>query len=297
MADINLLYRGLAEHGIPLPNKTPDGTRFVRWGKNHRYWAIELNDNGYAFGDWTIPKDCHCVFDNNAQATSAHERRDIMKRLQQEREKERRLILTRQLKLSELAVKQCAGCDSAVVKHPYLTKKQISCPADVTYVPRINALLIPMYDIHGKIWASQTIFNDGTKRFMAGARKKGCMYVFGSLASVNQVLVCEGFATGASIFAATGITTVAAFDAGNITHVVHSILSEYPAKTVIVAADNDWESQRNTGYETAKKVVADYHIQAIVPQNLKPGMSDWNDIACQYGPQEIINQFKKGDLL
>ena len=297
MLDINLLHNALSEHGIPIPNTTACNTGFIRWGKNNRYWAIELNDSGYAFGDWTIPKDYHCVFDGKSTNVSLPERRAIMQKLREQHEKERQLVQERQQKLSELATKLCVGHSDTPVEHPYLTKKQISCPTDVTYDPRIKALLIPMYDIHGKIWSVQTIFNDGTKRFMAGARKKGCLYPFGDISSANKILVCEGFATAASIFEAIGIPTIAAFDAGNIYHVVHDLIFKYPTKEIIIGADNDWENQRNTGYETAKKVAMDYHIRAIVPQNLKTGMSDWNDISCQYGPQEIINQFKKGDVL
>lgn len=297
MSDISLLYNALSEHGIPNPNTIASNTGFIRWGKNNRYWAIELNGNGYAFGDWTIPKDYHCVFDGKSTNLSWPERRAVMEKLQEQRKKERQLVQERRQKLSELATKLCVGHGDTSVEHPYLIKKQISCPADVTYDQRIKALLIPMYDIHGKIWSVQTILSDGTKRFMPGARKKGCMYSFGNIASADTLIVCEGFATAASVFAATGKPTIAAFDAGNIYHVVHDLIFKYPTKEIIIGADNDWESQRNTGYESAKKVANDYHLRAIIPQNLKSGMSDWNDISCQYGPQEIINQFKKGDVL
>lgn len=297
MSDISLLYNALSEHGIPNPNTIASNTGFIRWGKNNRYWAIELSDNGYAFGDWTIPKDYHCVFDSKSTNVSLPKRRAIMQKLREQHEKERQFVQERKQKLSELATKLCIGHGNTPVEHTYLIKKQISCPADVTYDHRLNALLIPMYDVHGKIWSVQTIFSDGTKRFMPGARKKGCLYPFGDIASAGKLIICEGFATAASIFEAIGIPTIAAFDAGNIYHVVHDLIFKYPTKEIIIGADNDWESQRNTGYETAKKVAMDYHIRAIVPQNLKTGMSDWNDISCQYGPKEIINQFKKGDVL
>lgn len=297
MSDISLLYNALSKHGIPIPHTTVCNTGFIRWGKNSRYWAIELNDNGFAFGDWTIPKDYHCVFDSKSSNLSWPERRAVREKLHEQREKERQFVQERKQKLSELATKLCIGHGDTPVEHPYLIKKQISCPADVTYDHRRNALLIPMYDAHGKIWSVQAIFSDGTKRFMPGARKKGCLYPFGDIASAGKLIVCEGFATAASIFEAVGIPTIAAFDAGNIYHVVHDLIFKYPNKEIIIAADNDWESQRNTGYESAKKVANDYHLRAIIPQNLKSGMSDWNDISCQYGPQEIINQFKKGDVL
>ena len=298
MSDINILHEALRDNGIPMPNRDFNALGICRWGEKYRYWAIDLNCDGFAFGDWTIPNDKHFVFDNSVRdKITPAQRKEFEKKIKDRFEQEQKRIVEQQNRQSKYAQTVCAGSYGETVEYPYLTKKQIPCPPDVTYNREQNALFIPVSDINGKTWSFQTIYADGQKRFLKGARKKGCMYCFGNLASANTLFVCEGFATGASVYLATHTVTIVAFDAGNIDSVVGEIIREYPDKRVIIAADNDWEKPINTGVETAKSVAIKYHIRAIWPDKLDNGMSDWNDIACHYGKQEIINQFKQGDVL
>lgn len=298
MSDINILYNALHDNNIPVPTKNFNAFGICRWGEKYRYWAIDLNCDGFAFGDWTIQNDKRFAFDNSKkQQMTQSQRKEFDKTIKERWEQERIRMIQRQNNQSLYAQIMCRGSYGETVNHPYLTKKQIPCPHDVTYDRQQNALLIPVSDIHGKIWSFQTIYADGQKRFLKGARKKGCMYCFGNLASANTIFVCEGFATGASIYLATRTVTIVAFDAGNLDFVVGEIMETYPTKRIIIAADNDHEKTPNTGVEVAKYVANKYHIRAILPTNLTSGMSDWNDIACKYGIKEIINQFEKEKIL
>ena len=298
MSDINILYEALHDNGIPTPTRDFNALGICRWGEKYRYWAIDLNNAGFAFGDWTIPNDKHLVFDNSIRCDiTPAQRKALEKSIKDRFAQEQKRIIEQQNHQSIYAQTVCIGSYGKKVEHPYLTKKQIPCPSDVTYNREQNALFIPVSDINGKIWSFQTIYADGQKRFLKNARKKGCMYCFGDLASANTLFVCEGFATGASVYLATQIVTVVAFDAGNIDSVVYAITQKYPDKRIVIAADNDWEKTPNTGVEIARNVATTYHVSAIWPNKLTTGMSDWNDIACRYGKQEIINQFKQGDLL
>ena len=60
----------------------------------------------------------------------------------------------------------------------------------------------------------QTIAPDGTKMFMSGGRVKGCYYGIGK--PKGALIVCEGFATGASIHECTGHAVAVACNAGNL---------------------------------------------------------------------------------
>jgi|GEM_PF-6021391 len=42
----------ITQYGIPLPKKTISNDRFIRWGKNERYYARYFNHEGGIFGDW-----------------------------------------------------------------------------------------------------------------------------------------------------------------------------------------------------------------------------------------------------
>ena len=51
MSDMNLLYNALSKYHIEPP-KQYKSNGFMRWGKNNRYWAKEVDD-GYIFGDYS----------------------------------------------------------------------------------------------------------------------------------------------------------------------------------------------------------------------------------------------------
>lgn len=298
MSDIHVLYNALCDNNIPIPKCGFNAFGICRWGKNYRYWAIDLNGTGFVFGDWSIGNSKCFAFDNATKQKMTPSQRKALDKIIKERfEQEQKRREQHQENMSKIATMACVGNNGKPINHPYLTKKQIICPNDITFDREQNALLIPVSDLNGKIWGYQTIFSDGQKHFLKGARKKGCMYCFGDITSADKIFVCEGFATGASLYDATNITTIVAFDAGNIDFVVGEIIRKYPQKRIIIAADNDIGKTQNTGAETAKSVVNKYHISAILPDKLTAGMSDWNDIACKYGKNEIIKQLTKGGIL
>jgi putative DNA primase/helicase len=65
-------------------------------------------------------------------------------------------------------------------------------------------LLVPGYDVNGKLWTVQYIKADGTKRFARESRKQGCFHVVGAinaaeglqkLANSPVIAIAEGYAT------------------------------------------------------------------------------------------------------
>jgi len=70
---------------------------------------------------------------------------------------------------------------------------------------RNGDLLVPGYDVDGKLWTVQYIKEDGTKRFANESRKHGCFHVVGAanaadglqkLAISPVIAIAEGYATG-----------------------------------------------------------------------------------------------------
>ena len=57
------------------------------------------------------------------------------------------------------------------------------------------------------------------KLFLKGGRKAGLWHWCGDPANAPALLLCEGYATGASIHAATGRPVAVAFDCGNLVQV------------------------------------------------------------------------------
>ncbi|VVD30992.1 DUF5710 domain-containing protein [Paraburkholderia dioscoreae] len=108
-------------------------------------------------------------------------------------------------------------------------------------------LVIPARDIDGRLWTVQAISDraDGLKLFASGARKKGTFHIIGAdsvaaLCKCPAVLFAEGYATAASLFEATSLPVVIAFDADNLVEVAKLLQSRLPRRQPkLVCADND----------------------------------------------------------
>lgn len=137
---------------------------------------------------------------------------------------------------------------------PYFDRKQIK-----NHSCKINGkgnALVSAQDIDGKIWNVQEIHSDGTKLFLAGGRINGCFHVIGEILESKQIVcIAEGYATGASIYEATGYTTIVAFQSGNIDKVGIAIRSKYPELQLVYCADDD-SATLNAGIKAANKAVA-----------------------------------------
>ncbi len=132
--------------------------------------------------------------------------------------------------------------------HPYLSTKMLSS----AYGARLHRdmLLIPLRDESGVVHSLQTIDTNGEKRFLAGGRIKGCYFSIGGKPE-GTLVICEGFATGASIHEATGYSVAIAFTAGNLMAVSQTMRRKFPNLRIIIAADDDCETDGNPGLTKA----------------------------------------------
>lgn len=98
-------------------------------------------------------------------------------------------------------------------------------------------LVIPARDREGVLHTLQFIDGAGTKRFLTGGRIAGCYYAMGKPCGV--LLVCEGYATAASLYMATGHAVAAAFSAGNLARVALALRSKFPDARIVICGDDD----------------------------------------------------------
>ena len=84
---------------------------------------------------------------------------------------------------------------------------------------------------------------------MAGSEKKGCFHFLGDEKDLSkeEIILAEGYATGASLHMGTGKPVAVAFDAGNLEVVAKKLREKYPEAKITIAADNDHASRRNIG--------------------------------------------------
>ncbi len=169
--------------------------------------------------------------------------------------------------------------------HPYLERKAV-----VARGLRTDAgdLLVPIRDALGRLWNIQRIDRNGAKRFLYGGRVTGCYCAIAKGPASGTVLICEGYATGASLHAATELPVVVAFNTANLEPVARVIREKYPADRIVICADNDaWTTRpvKNPGLyygcEAANKIngliVFPGFSQASLANGNKP--TDFNDLA------------------
>lgn len=149
---------------------------------------------------------------------------------------------------------------------PYIERKQVK-----NYGCKVNGkgnLIVPLFDIQGQIWNVQEIHADGHKPFLSGGRVSACFFVIGGITHEQQLIgFAEGYATGASIYEATEITTVIVFNSGNVDKVAKVFREKYPNNPFAFFADDDSHSNPpDAGLKAANKAVAATGGIVILPK-------------------------------
>lgn len=188
-------------------------------------------------------------------ALSPDEREAIKARIAADRKRAaaaRREAATRAARYARAAWGKCLESGQC----QYLERKGVSAHG-ARFSPRGN-LVIPIHDVYGTIHGLQIVYGDPAVRekrgrdkdyWPAGLAKRGHFYLMGSPAGV--VLLCEGFATGASLQEATGLAVAVAFDAGGLLPVAQSLAKYYTGVHVLVCADDDFLTPGNPGVSSA----------------------------------------------
>ena len=167
--------------------------------------------------------------------------------------------------------------------HAYLQRKGVK-----SYGLRLwkGLLLVPMSDDSGEVQSLQIIGDDGSKKFLKGGKFQGCYFIIGSLPNANRVLICEGYATAATLHEATGYPVVVAFSAGNLPAVSTFIRSQCPDTPITVCADDDILVTGNPGVTKAAEAAAIVDGDYLLPDfgdDRPDEATDFNDMAACLG--------------
>ena len=275
--------QAIAGAGLPVPEVIHgDGTlyRFSTNGKrmDQSGWYV-LHDDGDvpagAFGCWRSGlSQTWCSKDTQAMTQaerSAHHQR--MQAIAQQREADK---TQRQHDAATAAAQRWEAALPAPADHPYLVRKGIQ-PHGIK--AEGEALLIPLRDASTTLHSLQAIGPEGDKRFQPGGRIKGCYFGIGKPKGV--LIVCEGFATGASIHEATGHAVACAMNAGNLLEVAQALHSKYPKLRLILAADDDAFTDENPGITKATeaaRAVGGYLTKPNFGEQRNEAETDFNDL-------------------
>lgn len=174
-------------------------------------------------------------------------------------------------------------------QHPYLDRKGI-CSNGSRVLGEL--LLVPMLDWDGQIHSVQTITQEGEKRFLKGGKLGGCFHWVRIGQQTGPILyVCEGFATGATIHAATGgKPVVVAFCASNLLPVAKVLRANLHRVVIVLCADND-RTPGNPGVTAATKAALEIGGRIVVPTGIEG--TDFNDLVQERGLSEAREVLKR----
>jgi hypothetical protein len=146
-------------------------------------------------------------------------------------------------------------------------------------------LLVPIYGEDGLILSVQAIPPEpGAKKlFHAGAPVSGGTLALGDAES-GPIVVVEGFATGATVQAATGLLVLVGFSKGALKRTAQIAAKRFPGRGVIVGADTN-------GVEAAEEAAAAVNGRVVIPDLQGAEGSDFNDQAAHYGLSDVALLF------
>jgi putative DNA primase/helicase len=140
-----------------------------------------------------------------------------------------------------------------------------------------HTAVLPLTDTGGRIHGLQFLRTPAqakegkrpVKEFWpAGVAKKGHFHLLGHQPHWI-VLVAEGYATAASLHAATGYPVVCAFDAGNLKPVAEALRTRYKQAKILICADDDCFTEGNPGVASASAAA-----MAVAGEWVKPVFAD-----------------------
>lgn len=243
---------------------------------NKACWYLADAHSG-VFGSWREvitycfnSKKAHVAGQTHTQL--AEQKQRIAEQQQQKQQVIQQLQFAAQQNAQQLWAKA-----QQVSQHPYLTQKQLPAFNLRQYK---DDLLVPLFDAD-KLINLQRIAPTGSKRFLPKGRVKGCYSKLGVFETDTPLLICEGWATGATLHMQYELPVACAMFAGNLLHVAQALRARYPTREIILCADDDRQSQHNAGVYYAS--LAAQQINAGLakptwPAAAPPHLTDFNDL-------------------
>ena len=290
-----------------IPRDVPADGRFYpadiegdRSGKGDARIKLFEDGKGGIISNWKSGETFR-FFTNDLHAQSETDRDERHRKITESKEQvraEQAKAHAGAAKRANEILRQCLPCEA----HPYLTKKGVQLMQGLHVLAgrdpfgRTGCLVIPARDDSGAVHTLQFIDGEGEKRFLKDGRKTGAYFALGNFPESEEtgepLVICEGLATGISVYAATGWPVAVSFDAGNLRSVIQAMRAKYPGARLTVAADND---ASGTGQAKASEAAQAFGAFVALPP-CEPGTStDWNDLHAAKG-LDVVRELLKSAL-
>lgn len=224
-----------------------------------------------------------------AEAAERQRKRDVERRAEQDR-------------VAKMCAEIFENREKAASSHLYLQRKGVY-PHGIKQSPDGKKLIIPLRNIEGEIRTVQVINEDGSKFFEKGGQKFGCFHLIGQdkVTPNGEILLAEGYATGASLYECTKKPVAVCFDAGNLAAVGKALREKYPQAQLTFCADDDARSKKNVGLDKAALAAEAVNGRVIIPlfttEEFNRGLTDFNDLHQARGEKAVREQvnFRKAE--
>jgi putative DNA primase/helicase len=283
----------LSRAGLTPPEMIVADGKLRRFATNGRRdddsgWYV-LYDDGIAagaFGDWRSDINEKWRADVGRELTHT-EAKAIAERMERARANREQVEAQRRTDAAERAGDIWRRASPAPADHPYLVEKGVAPNGLRIYAGSLlirdvdcdGALVLPLKDGGGTLHSVEFITATAEKRYLPGGQSAGCYHLIGEPAQV--LCVAEGYATAASVHAATGYAVACATNAGNLKAVASALRASFPLARIVIAADNDSSGVGEREGEEAAKAVG-----GVVAMPAEVG-ADWNDIHQIYGAEAV----------
>ncbi|EFL50721.1 conserved hypothetical protein [Solidesulfovibrio fructosivorans JJ]] len=282
-------------HRCPVSGRprTKDGAYLFHADENPSGWFQNFVTG--ETGTWTQKR---------TQPLTPAERKALAARIEADKARRQAELAQAQAQARVRAERILAKLPPANPEHPYLIRKGIQA-APGTKVSPAELLTVPVLDPDGKPMSMQFIQPDGQKRFLRGGQIDGGFFPIKGDPS-QPLHIAEGYATAASIHAATGATVLVAFNAGNLLPVAKQARKYYPNRAITICADDDHatfaKTGKNPGIDKGTEAAKAINASIAMPKfDVERGEkdTDFNDLARLQGLDAVkhcldeVNQFSK----
>ena len=278
------IFKTMNEHGIEeTPRAIVYDAEIHRFGKDGDCWyTAKVADDlpVVSFGDWHDKNTWGSFRASFYQQLDEAKRKEIDETLRIQREAAEQ---DRKKKNEEAAQKAAYiwenGKPADHRTNVYLDAKNLH-DAYGSKVDMYGNLVIPVYGPDKRLMTLEFIAGPGkgNKHYLKDGATQGGYWWIGN-PDAQFVYLCEGFATAASVFEATGKTVYISFSAGQLVPVA-KMLSSW-GRTVTIIADND---KSGTGQREGEKAARECGGKLfIIPNNGDDEVTDANDYQNKFG--------------
>ena len=186
-----------------------------------------------------------------------------------------------------------ARAGAADAEHPYLRKKRVPAYGLRQLGP---LLVVPVADEAGVLRSLQFIGAGGEKRFLTDGEVEGHAHLLGDPSGARALVLCEGYATGASLHKACGLPVAVCFNRVNLFPAAKNLRRRFPGAAPVLAADDDRYTAGNPGRRDAEETARRVGGAVILPDfeglDTSSRPTDFNDVHLLGGLDHLRRQLE-----